>query len=109
MRVVAVLRDLMLFSRIEAAARVSGASLLRVDAPADVPPDADLVLVDWASRDPSWTDALRALAGSGARVLLFGPHTDLQAHAAAHEAGLGPMVARSKLLASLSGMMAPHG
>lgn len=108
MRVVAVLRDLMLFSRIEAAARVSGASLLRVDAPADVPSDADLVLVDWASRDPSWTDALRAIIASGARVLLFGPHTDLEAHAAAREAGLGPMMARSKLVASISGLLARH-
>ncbi len=109
MRVVAVLRDLMLYSRIESAARVSGASLLRVDSPSDVPSDADLVLVDWSSRDPSWPDALRALAASGARVLLFGPHTDLEAHAAAREAGLGPMMARSKLLSSLPALTGRSG
>jgi hypothetical protein len=107
--VVAVLRDLMLYSRIEAAARVSGAALLRVDSPSDVPPDADLVLVDWGSRDTSWTDALRALAASGARVVLFGPHTDLEAHAAARDTGLGPMKARSKLMASLSELMGRSG
>jgi hypothetical protein len=95
----------MLYSRIEAAARVSGASLLRVDAPGDVPPDADLVLVDWATREPSWTDLLQALAASGVRVVLFGPHTDLEAHAAARDAGLGPMMARSKLVSSLDGLM----
>ncbi|HJP71435.1 MAG TPA: hypothetical protein VJ975_06930 [Candidatus Limnocylindria bacterium] len=99
MKVAAVVRDLMLFSRIESAARVAGAELARVDAPIDVPADADLVLVDWSAREPDWADALRARTAS--RVILFGPHTDLEAHAAAREAGLGPMWARSKLLTTL--------
>ena len=34
-------------------------------------------------------------------IILFGPHTDLDAHAAAREAGLGPMRARSALVAGL--------
>lgn len=105
MRVAAVVSDLMLFSRIEAAAAVSGASLLRADAPSDLPadPPADLVLVDWSARAPDWADALatwRASAPS-ARVILFGPHTDLEAHAAARDARLGPMWARSRLVAEL--------
>lgn len=99
MKVAAVVSDLMLFSRIESAARVAGADLARVDSPSDVPVDAELVLVDWSAREPGWTDALRAL--SGPRVILFGPHTDLDAHAAAREAGLGPMWARSRLMAQL--------
>ncbi len=99
MKVAAVVRDLMLFSRIESAARVAGSELARVDAPSDIPADADLVLVDWSAREPDWADALRAL--SGPRVILFGPHTDLDAHAAAREAGLGPKMARSKLLTTL--------
>ena len=103
MKVVAVVSDLMLFSRIESAARVAGAELARVDTPSDIPPDADLVLVDWSVRDAGWTDGLRGL--SGPRVILFGPHTDLDAHAAARDAGLGPMWARSKLLADLSSLM----
>ena len=105
MRAAAVIRDLMLFSRIEAAAAVGGAFLLRADAPGDVPtePAPDLVLVDWSDRSPAWADALRTwrAAVPGARVILFGPHTDLEAHAAAREAGLGPMWARSKLVAEL--------
>jgi hypothetical protein len=99
MKVAAVVRDLMLFSRIESAARVAGSELARVDTPADIPADADLALVDWSAREPDWADALRAL--SGPRVIVFGPHTDLEAHAAAREAGLGPMWARSKLLTTL--------
>ncbi len=99
MKVAAVVSDLMLFSRIESAARVAGVELARVDAPFDIPADADLALVDWSAREPDWADALRAL--SGPRVIVFGPHTDLEAHAAARDAGLGPMWARSKLLTTL--------
>jgi hypothetical protein len=104
MKVAAVVRDLMLFSRIESAARVAGVELARVDAPSDIPADADLALVDWSAREPDWADALRAL--SGPRVIVFGPHTDLEAHAAAREAGLGPMWARSKLFAALAKLLA---
>ena len=81
MRVAAVVSDLMLFSRIEAAASVTGASLLRADSPADLPavPPADLVLVDWSARAPDWADALETLraATPSARVIVFGQHTDL--------------------------------
>lgn len=102
MRVGAVIDDLMLFSRIDAAASAAGASIVRVSSPADLPADIDLVLVDWSARDPSWADALRAFE---ARVILFGRHTDLEAHADARTAGLGPMWARSKLISELPSLM----
>jgi hypothetical protein len=109
-RVAAVITDLMLFSRIEAAASVSGAALVRADSPDAIPadPPPDLVLVDWSSRGDDWADALRAWRGRvpDARVILFGPHTDLDAHAAARAAGLGPMWARSRLVAQLSTLLA---
>ena len=101
MRVAAVISDLMFYSRIEAAASAADADLVRVDSPADVPADVDLVLVDWSAREPHWTDALRRLRSTGPRVILFGPHVDLEAHAAARDGALGPMMARSKLAASL--------
>ena len=104
MKVAAVISDLMLYSRIEAAAAAAGASLLRVDSPADLRDDLDLVLVDWSARQPGWADALRDRTGS--RVILFGQHTDLEAHADARAAGLGPMWARSKLVAKLPGLFA---
>lgn len=102
MRVGAVIDDLMLFSRIDAAAVAAGASLVRVSSPADLPPDLDLVLVDWSAREPSWADALRS---SNARVILFGRHTDLEAHAAARAAGMGPMWARSRLIGHLTTLL----
>lgn len=106
MRVAAVVSDLMLFSRIESAAASAGVELVRVDAPAEMPEgvDVDLILVDWSARQPDWADALRARPNS--RVILFGRHTDLEAHAAARAAGLGPMWARSRLVSELPGLMA---
>lgn len=110
MRVAAVVSDLMLYSRIEAAASVAGVELLRVDDPAHVPaePAPDLILVDWAERGDGWADALRSFgdAGPGARLVLFGPHVDLEAHEAARAAGLGPMWARSRLVAQLPSLLA---
>lgn len=105
MRVAAVVADLMLFSRIEAAATAAGASLVRVDSPLDLAPEDtfDLVLVDWSARAPDWSDALRMRTAS--RVVLFGPHTDLEAHGAARAAGLGPMWARSKLVSELPSLV----
>jgi hypothetical protein len=37
--------------------------------------------------------------------VLFGPHADLEAHDDARASGLGPMMARSKLFASLPSLM----
>lgn len=107
MRVAAVVSDLMLFSRIESAAIGAGATLVRVDSPDDLPPALDLVLVDWTARQPGWADALRARCGAAPeiRLVLFGAHTDLDAHAAAKQAGLGPMWARSRLLTSLADLL----
>ncbi|MCV0377549.1 hypothetical protein [Microbacterium sp.] len=105
MRVAAAVADLMLFSRIEAAVAAAEASLVRVDSPSELAPNADfdLLLVDWSARRPDWADALRGRTAS--RVILFGPHTDLEAHAAARAAGLGPMWARSKLVSELPSLV----
>ena len=103
MKVAAVMSDLMLFSRIESAATAADASLLRVDTPADLPDDCDLVLVDWSARRPDWATVLQARNTS--RVILFGQHTDLAAHADARSARLGPMWARSKLVSELPGLV----
>jgi hypothetical protein len=110
-------RDLMTTSRIVAAAEAAGYATRRVDQPDDLPAPREvaMVLVDWADRQPGWAVALqswRDAAGESAadakpRILLFGPHTDLEAHREARGAGLGPMIARSKLFASLPSMFGP--
>lgn len=113
MTVVLVGRDLLLGSRIADAAARAGHEFLRVDDPADLPAatSVDLLLVDWAERGPSWGEQLAAWHGSAAksqrpRLVLFGPHTDLPAHADARVSGLGPMMARSKLVAVLPDLLA---
>ena len=105
MKVAAVISDLMLYSRIESAASAVGAELKRVDSPLHVPRDAELILVDWSVNQPDWAGALAARRDSGSRVILFGPHTDLDAHAAAQRAGLGPMMARSRFVQRLGDLM----
>lgn len=110
MRVAAVVRDLLFGSRIFEAASRAGAELIRIDSPADLPPpdQIDLVLVDWGDRSSDWGEELASWTGSATeppRVILFGPHTDLEAHAAAKQHSLGPMVARSKLARSLPKLM----
>jgi hypothetical protein len=109
LRVFAIVRDLILASRIEEASRRGGAILHRVDSPTDLPPadELDLVLVDWADRQPGWGEALTRWRGSRdePRLILFGPHTDLSAHAEARRAGLAPMWARSRLVRELPAVL----
>jgi hypothetical protein len=106
--VVAVVRDLMTASRIESLVGTAGASLMRIESPVALPPpsEADVLLVDWAERQPEWGAAIAAWRDNATpdrppRVILFGPHTDLAAHAAARDAGLGPMRARSAFFGSM--------
>jgi hypothetical protein len=108
-----VARDLIISSRIGEAAAAVGYDVVRVDEPAQLPTAGDVAVafVDWAAREHGWGEALVAwAAGSGItmrpRLVVFGPHTDLEAHAEARSAGIGPMVARSKLISSLSGYLA---
>lgn len=107
MRVAAIVGDLMLFSRIESAALSSGASIIRVDSPGDLPGDAfDMILVDWSARRPDWAEHLAAKRiDTRSRIVVFGFHTDLEAHADARAVGLGPMWARSKLVSELPRLM----
>ena len=100
--------DLMMVSRIAAAAERAGVDLQRVGSPYELPPGGDisLVIVDWSERQPGWDEVLSAWhAASSARVVLFGRHTDLDAHRAARAIGLGPMWARSKLITELDGLL----
>jgi len=101
-------RDLIIASRIAAAAERAGVTFERCDHPGMLPQAAGirLLLVDWGDREPDWGERIAAWCADAPqsarpRVVLFGPHTDLAAHAEARAAGLGPMLARSKLLAEL--------
>ena len=114
MKVAVVARDLMIATRIADAGARAGIEVRRFDDPSQLPPSADLrlVLVDWGGRTPDWAEQLNAWrsrepASAPTRLILFGPHTDLAAHADARAAGLGPMWARSKLIAAIPSLLAP--
>jgi hypothetical protein len=101
-------RDLIIASRISEVAARADVQLRRFEDPSELPPtsEVDLLLVDWGDHGPDWGERLvvwkLAPAKAMPRIILFGPHVDLEAHAAARAAGLGPMWARSKLLTELS-------
>jgi len=105
-------RDLIVASRIMAAAARAGTDLLRIGDPADLPPPAQVrvLLVDWGDRDPGWGEQIAAWRAGGplasVKVLLFGPHSDLDAHRDARAAGLGPMRARSRLTDDIASLLA---
>jgi hypothetical protein len=109
-KVVLLGRDLIIASRILEAGARAGADVLRVDDPADLPAPGEvrLLLVDWGDRRPDWGEQIRkwraAASAAQPKVLLFGPHVDLAAHAAAKASGLGPMRARSRLVADLASL-----
>lgn len=104
----ALVSELMTASRIEGAVAAAGGTLRRIDDPGQLPDatEVDLLLVDWAARRDDWGERLIGWRGDAATVIvLFGPHTDLDAHRAAKVAGLGPMRARSALFAALPGLL----
>lgn len=106
MRALALVDDLLMFSRIDAAARDAGVSVERVGAPSQLPaPDeVDLLFVDCITNIGEWGSDLVAWRAEGAgavRVIAFGSHTDLDAHAAVRALGFGPMWARSRLVREL--------
>jgi hypothetical protein len=98
-----VARDLIVATRIAALAEASGHEVVRVDEPRDLPAAGSVmaVFVDWGDRAAGWGDAIRRwkdVEGSHPpRVVLFGPHSDLAAHADAAAHRIGPMIARSRL------------
>lgn len=111
--IVVVSSDLLVVSRIASLAEAAGADWIRVDSPSEMPePDALLrAYVDWGARQAEWGRVLsdwaqRAIQKKAPPPTLFGPHTDLAAHREARVLGIGPMVGRSKLFATVSSRLA---
>jgi hypothetical protein len=111
-RIVVLSRDLIIASRILGQASATGQEAQLVSELSTIPPaeSVDILFVNWADRMPDWAEDLRswcadARPSDAPRVILFGPHTDLAAHADARAAGLGPMMARSKLVADLPSLL----
>jgi hypothetical protein len=110
-RIVIVGRDLIAATRIADAAAAAGCDAARVDTPDQLPDASEigLAFVDWDDRQADWGASLRrwrdAADTPAPRLLLFGSHRDVAGHRAARANGLGPMLARSKLFASLPSLL----
>jgi hypothetical protein len=112
-RVLVVADDLMVRSRIEAAA--GPAVELRfsrnlADFEAALTPLPDLLLVGLAATRQPWADLIqlarsRAAAGQ-LRILAFGPHLDLELRARALAAGAERVLANSALMLALPSILA---
>jgi len=64
-----------------------------------------LVIVDIASKEIDWEDAIRQARAAGYPVLAFGSHMDLDARARAIEAGAQRVVANSKFASDMPGLV----
>lgn len=111
MTVYAVVTDLIFSARIVDAAQRAGVDLRVVSEPSALPaPDeADLVLVDWNDRRPGWAELLeewRSRASTAPRLVLFGSHTDIDAHREAKALRIGPVMARSAFVGKLAALLA---
>ena len=111
--IVVLARDLIIASRFAEAASRARVTMLRIDHPSELPePDrVRHLFVDWGARGDDWTAVILAWLDRGGAahrpsLTLFGPHTDLAAHADARAAGLGPMMARSRLVGRLPELLA---
>ena len=68
------------------------------------------MIVDWNERRPDWGERLRRWRESAEerhapRLVLFGSHVDLDAHADAKLHGIGPVMARSRFVDALASIV----
>jgi DNA-binding response OmpR family regulator len=64
-----------------------------------------LAIVNTATQGVDWEAAIRAACAQGLPVLAFGSHMDLDARAKALEAGAQQVVANSKFVSDMSGLV----
>lgn len=109
MRVCALAPDLIAASRIQDAVERLGDDFGRLTKIEELPgPETvDLLVVDWGMREPGWGRRLADWRATEprVRVLLFGPHSDKDAHRAAAVHHLGPVIARSAFFKRLNDLL----
>lgn len=94
-RVLAIVTDLMLGSRVATALQGAGHEVTQVAEAPDEAAEADLIVADLDAADPV------ALAALGPPVIGFYQHTDTGTKAAADRAGLAFAVPRSRMVREL--------
>jgi hypothetical protein len=110
-RVVALVDDLMVRSRIEAATGPDTELIFprsAADFTAALQPPPNLILVGMAATRLPWPDLVRTAreqAGPDLPIMAFGPHMDLGLRQRALEAGADRVLANSALMQALPGLL----
>ena len=111
-RVVALVDNLMVRSRIEASARGEVEVLFpdtRDEATQQLDPLPDLILVDMVTTKLPWVELIRAArARAGDQplpIVAFGPHMDLELRDGALAAGADRVLANSAIMTALPGLL----
>jgi hypothetical protein len=100
-RIVAVVPDLMLASRVREILAAAGHEVVTADAPSDPElDDAELIVADVNDVRPE------EITGHGAPVLGFHRHTDPASRVRAEEAGVALVVPRSRMVRELPELIA---
>jgi hypothetical protein len=94
-RVLAIVSDLMLASRVSTSLQAAGHEVEQVSAIPEEADGVDLVVADLDAAEP------KSLTGLGVPVIGFYQHTDTDTKAAADEAGLAIAVPRSRMVREL--------
>lgn len=102
--VIAVVTDLFFQSRVAAAARQAGRDVRFVSPDVKNDDGFNLALVDLDAAGDVIA-AIRRLKANGAPIVAFGPHLDTERRKAARGAGADRVLAKSKFVTELSGMM----
>ena len=105
-RILGVVSDLMLASRVEGALRAAGHEV-RIEPSLPEVVEADVVVCDLDAVEPE------AIVATGLPALGFYAHTDVETRRRAEAAGLQPVVPRSRmardLVALVDGLLGPAG
>ncbi len=109
-RVVALVDDFMVRSRIEAAAPPETELIFPRDAAdfaAQCTSPPDLILVGLAATRLPWAELIRSARATlgDVSILAFGPHKDLELRSRALEAGADRVLANSALMVALPGLL----
>jgi hypothetical protein len=94
-RVLAIVSDLMLASRVSTSLQAAGHEIEQVSSTPEEADGVDLIVADLDSADP------KSLAELGVPVIGFYQHTDTDTKAAADAAGLALAVPRSRMVREL--------
>jgi CheY-like chemotaxis protein len=107
--VLGLVTNLMFSTRIAELASTMGGLVTLVSSNEEVVEKLDinpsLIILDLTAVQPGWEEMVAKAKAAGVPVLAYGPHVDVEAHAAAQAAGCDEVVANSKFKIDLPNLL----